>query len=158
VQRADEPKGFGDGGVPGRTERRTGDDNLLALIYEQRRRLRQAAIGYLILVAAVAIALFLLEQRADKRIEVAQRGACERLQLVRDRVNAIERVGREGYLSGAHRERLLARMGRDERLHRESARALQRVADSFMFTAPTDCDAAVDDPAHYQPPRPVPLR
>jgi hypothetical protein len=152
------PSFFGGRATANPTERRLGDDQLTLLVHRQKQRLTQAAVGYLILLAAVAVALFLLEKRADERIEVAQRGACVRLQLLRDRVNAIERIGREGYLSGAKRERLLARMGHDERLHRESAHALQHVADSFMFTAPTDCDAAVNDPAHYQPPRPVPLR
>lgn len=108
------------------------------------RFIRRIWIAFALLVIAVGFAGWGWVRRTNDRVELGQRGICERLQIVRTNTNRNGLVLYEAIEASARSARL------------QAARAeLLRLRSIPRYQAPVDCDEVIERPTTYQPPRPV---
>lgn len=133
------------------------------LIERQRRALRSAVIGYIILSLGIAAALSVIEHRDAVRARDAERvalraqvAACDRVNLLRSQANGTSEISFATLYLSAQRERALADGARGA-THARSARALAYLAGRTKHTPLTDCQLAVYHADTYKRPVPRPF-
>jgi hypothetical protein len=119
-----------------------------------RKTARRVVGGYFLLLLSLLVGATFFQRntnaglhRTNMRLERAETRACERLQVQRERANVSE--ARDYLLMVA-----IAQAPRASRVVREEYAGLARTA---KYDPPTDCVAAVSDPAGYVRPASLPF-
>jgi hypothetical protein len=128
--------------------------------WESRRLWKSVAVGYLILLTAVTVALYALEKRDTRRLHAAAAASCQRVNYLREQDNANALVVYGALYSGAQREYRLWHTvpdSKQERVHHIAYDAYVRYYSALRHTQLTDCRLAVDHVERYNPPLPIPF-
>lgn len=127
------------------------------VIADDRRRLRDAAIGYLILLIVTTAGLFLLEQRDKDRLHDAQVGACRQSRDTRNAANANAEVLYAATYAASLRAAKLVKSSDPavRRVNQQAVGQITKYANHLRRVGLSDCAQATDHPLTYKPPPPV---
>lgn len=119
------------------------------------RYLRIAA--YILVVIAAAVTVVKISDRSIERERIAQIGACERVQILRDQANGTNLLIYTTFNDVAAQQKGILKKASDPKIRAQAQIALDRaisVVKTTVVTGPTNCYASVYHPETYQPPAP----
>lgn len=125
------------------------------LIDRLKRIFLSVAVGYLILVAFAAGALYALERRDRIRLHDAATASCKRVNILREQENENALVIYGALTASRVRAEKLAKLGgKGAKVQRKAVKTIGIYQRALRKGTPTDCAAAVDSAKVYKPPAP----